>query len=366
MTEEHHPPPGGEADVPPARPVPPPPVGPGSPGPWTAPPPAPPEAPARTPAPAWSAAAGQVGSGPLNTGVPAAAPWDVDPNGPPRHIYPAQPPHPGWVPPDPAAVSGPPWPVLIADGEYTPPPLLRWPIAAGILVFAAYVVLLVSGTFSTTTRSDSRASWLAKNEATILALNRDQAALRTDNPSTGGSAAKWVADWRRLHDDAVAAASLPNPGGAATAPWREMLNNYVNGSSEVIQAVDDRDTQELNQAQRDLAAGDQAARRFNQAMGFPDRLKPDQRALNKESRASAITSSAAAVASMSRGVRASDKLPSKVTDTSSRSTAPPSVPSGRDTASPHFMATRKLPGCPTFGSRLASAMTRGGIRPTVV
>jgi hypothetical protein len=140
---------------------------------------------------------------------------------------------------------------------------------AGILVFAAYVVLLVSGAFSTTSKADSRASWLAKNEPAIQALNRDQAALRTDNPSTGGSAAKWLADWSRLHDDAVAAASLPNPGGAATAPWREMLNNYVNGSSEVIQAVDNRNTQELNQAQRDLAAGDQAAQRFNQAMGLP-------------------------------------------------------------------------------------------------
>jgi hypothetical protein len=166
-------------------------------------------------------------------------------------------------------VTGPPWPKLVATGEYTPPPLLRWPIAAGIVVFAAYVILLVSGAFSTTTRSDSRTSWLNKNESAILALNRDQAALRGDNPSTGGSAARWLADWRRLHDDAVAAASLPNPGGEATAPWREMLNNYVNGASEVIQAVNNRDTQELNQAQRDLAAGDQAAHRFNQAMGFP-------------------------------------------------------------------------------------------------
>jgi hypothetical protein len=166
-------------------------------------------------------------------------------------------------------VSGPPWPALVATGNYNPPPLLRWPIAVGILVFAAYVVLLISGAFSSSTKVDSRASWLAKNYSAILLLNRDQAALRTDNPSTGGSAAKWLADWRRLHDDAVAAAGLPNPGGAATAPWREMLNNYVNGSSEVIQAVNSRDTQELNQAQRDLAAGDQAAQRFNQAMGFP-------------------------------------------------------------------------------------------------
>jgi hypothetical protein len=176
---------------------------------------------------------------------------------------------PGGAPPDPAAVSGPPWPALIATDAYAPPRLLRWPVAAGILLFATYVVVLISAAFSTTSQPDSRASWLAKNEPAIQALNRDQAALRSDNPSAGGSAAKWLADWRRLHDDAVAAAGLPNPGGAATAPWREMLNNYVNGSSEVIQAVDNRNTLELNQAQRDLAAGDQAAQRFNQAMGLP-------------------------------------------------------------------------------------------------
>ena len=33
---------------------------------------------------------------------------------------------------------------------------------------------------------------------------------------------------------------------------------------------------------------------------------------------------------------------------------------------PHFMATRKVPGWPTLGSRLASEITRGGTRPIVV
>jgi hypothetical protein len=112
-------------------------------------------------------------------------------------------------------------------------------------------------------------NWLAAHESAILALNRDQVALRSDNPTAGGLANRWVSDWSRFHDDAVAAAGLPNPGGAATVPWREMLNDYVNGSTEIVQAVATRNAPELNQAQRDLQAGDQAAERFNQAMGIP-------------------------------------------------------------------------------------------------
>ena len=48
------------------------------------------------------------------------------------------------VPPDPAAITGPPWPRLVAaDGSYTPPRLARWPIVVGILLFAGWVATLV-------------------------------------------------------------------------------------------------------------------------------------------------------------------------------------------------------------------------------
>jgi hypothetical protein len=139
----------------------------------------------------------------------------------------------------------------------------------GIVIVVAYLVLLASGAFSANVSSSSHADWLAQHESAILVLNRDQTSLRNDDPATGGSADRWLVDWRQFHDDAVAATSIPNPGGSATAPWREMLNNYVNGSSEIAQAVATRNLQELNQAQLDLQAGDQAAHRFNQAMGIP-------------------------------------------------------------------------------------------------
>src|SRR5262249_43901774 len=46
------------------------------------------------------------------------------------------PPSPPGTPLDPAAVTGPPWPRLVAaDGAYTPPRLVRWPIVVGILLF---------------------------------------------------------------------------------------------------------------------------------------------------------------------------------------------------------------------------------------
>jgi hypothetical protein len=166
-------------------------------------------------------------------------------------------------------VSGPPWPALIAPSGYTPPPLLRWPVAAGVAVLAVYVALLLSGAFSVNVGTVTHAGWLVNHESAIRTLNRDQTALGADNPTTGGNAAKWLADWRRFHDDAVVATGLPNPGGSATVPWREMLNDYVNGSSEIVQAIATRNSQELSQAQLDLQAGDQAAHRFNQAMGLP-------------------------------------------------------------------------------------------------
>ena len=52
-----------------------------------------------------------------------------------------------WAPPrlprvslDPAAITGPPWPRLVAaEGTYTPPRLIRWPIVVGIVLFAGWL-----------------------------------------------------------------------------------------------------------------------------------------------------------------------------------------------------------------------------------
>jgi len=58
----------------------------------------------------------------------------------------------GWAQPgppdtplDPAAVTGPPWPRLVAaTGAYTPPRLARWPIIVGVLLFAGWIAAVVT------------------------------------------------------------------------------------------------------------------------------------------------------------------------------------------------------------------------------
>lgn len=233
------------------------------------PPPSPP--PEETPAPDETAPHAQPpepGWGPEAGSAPAGAPaggWSSSPSGPWGSGPTPPPPGYGFAPPDPAAASGPPWPELIAVGPYTPPRMIRWPILADLIVVVVGVIVILVATNST---SPSQAAWLHAHQGVIDALNRDQEDLASDNPSRGGSAVQYLADWRRLHRDVGAAASLPNPGGSATAPWREMVNDYFNGSAEIIQAIVARNQSLAEQANRDLAAGDAAAAQFNKAMGI--------------------------------------------------------------------------------------------------
>lgn len=128
----------------------------------------------------------QYGEGSLNTGVPASSPPGPSPWG---DDGPWAPPDPGraergqpaperFAPPDPAAVSGPPWPRLVAEGGYQAPPMLRWPIAVVLVAAVAGIVYLVA--FS----------------------------------SSSGAA-----DLTTSHRDAVAAAFLPDLDGTATATY---------------------------------------------------------------------------------------------------------------------------------------------------
>lgn len=172
---------------------------------------------------------------------------------------------PAFGPPDPAAVSGPPWPVLVAVGHYVPPRMIRWPIIVGFLAIAAWIGIIVAVSGSSTI---SNRVWLADHIGTINAINQDQRALAADNPAHGGSATKWLADWDTFHNDIATAATLPSPGGSATVPWREMINDYFSGSSEIVQAVRTSDQALLVRAERSLVAGDEAAHRFDSAMGL--------------------------------------------------------------------------------------------------
>ena len=202
-----------------------------------------------------------------NTGLPASTPYSEDrwaPPGPPASGPAQQWERPVFAPPDPAAVGGPPWPALVAVGHYTPPRMIRWPIVVGLVVLIGVIVPLVAVSGSGTL---SHRVWIAEHMQTIDAINNDLQHLGSDNPSNGGNASKWLADWDALHSDAATAATLPSPGGSADAPWREMINNYYNGSGEIVQGIRTGDQALIGRAERDLAAGDRAAAQFNRQMG---------------------------------------------------------------------------------------------------
>src|ERR1700752_1643551 len=79
-----------------------------------------------------------------NIGTPASTPYSEDRWAPPspgngQDSNREQGNRPAFAPPDPAAVSGPPWPDLVAVGHYTPPRMIRWPIGVGLTVLIAVV-----------------------------------------------------------------------------------------------------------------------------------------------------------------------------------------------------------------------------------
>src|SRR5215471_17618843 len=67
-----------------------------------------------------------------------ATPAGVGGNMTPAGVDGGAPPAPSSTVLDPAAVTGPPWPRLVAPaGGYTPPRLIRWPIVVGIVLLHA-------------------------------------------------------------------------------------------------------------------------------------------------------------------------------------------------------------------------------------
>jgi hypothetical protein len=83
------------------------------------------------------AGAGQaIGHQPAAGATPAGAGGGMAPAG----VEVSAPPGPPGAPLDPAAVTGPPWPRLVAaEGTHTPPRLIRWPIVAGVVLFVGWL-----------------------------------------------------------------------------------------------------------------------------------------------------------------------------------------------------------------------------------
>ena len=80
-------------------------------------------------------------SGLAEDATPAGAGGSMTPAG----VDGGAPPAPPGTVLDPAAVTGPPWPRLVAPaGGYTPPRLIRWPIVAGVVLLACWIAASVA------------------------------------------------------------------------------------------------------------------------------------------------------------------------------------------------------------------------------
>jgi hypothetical protein len=209
-------------------------------------------------------------AGTVNTGGPAAVPSGISWWEPERETRPHgdQPPEPYSGPEiqvaDPTVADRPPWPRLVATGAYQPPPLITWPILLGLAAVAVYTVAFLALGASSGPSQQTR--WLERNGGVIARLTADQRAIAADYRDSSGTAAL-VRDWTKLHHDAVEATSIANPGGSATVPWREMLNDFVNSSSDVVQGIVHRDNSLISQAEAELQAAEQASAQFYRAMG---------------------------------------------------------------------------------------------------
>jgi hypothetical protein len=126
------------------------------------------------------------------------------------------------TPLDPAAVTGPPWPrLVVADGAYTPPRLIRWPIVVGILLFAGWIAAAVAlPAASTSAPSSASAYTLTANDAHFTAAfpsrpHRSQSATGT---------APFIAYTAVVPDHAIAVTYFLVP-----APGSFSLNGAING-----------------------------------------------------------------------------------------------------------------------------------------
>jgi hypothetical protein len=96
-----------------------------------------------------------IASGLAEDATPAGAGGSMTPAG----VRGGAPPAPSGTVLDPAAVTGPPWPRLVAPaGGYTPPRLIRWPVVVGMVLLAGWIAAAVAGRAVPASRPVSAAS----------------------------------------------------------------------------------------------------------------------------------------------------------------------------------------------------------------
>lgn len=144
-------------------------------------------------------------------------------------VQPADLPDPGaWAQPgppdtplDPAAVTGPPWPRLVAaTGAYTPPRLARWPIIAGVLLFAGWIAAVVAVRVGVSSPSSGYVVTASDAHFTATFPARPQHAARTVGTTSV------IAYITTLSSEAVGVSYITLPASASFS-----LDGAVNGEA---------------------------------------------------------------------------------------------------------------------------------------
>jgi len=129
------------------------------------------------------------------------------------------PPSPPSAPLDPAAITGPPWPRLVAaDGAYTPPRLARWPIVVGILLFAGWIAALVAVPAAVGSSNSGYVLTASDAHFTATFPARPHRAARTAGTAT------IIAYTATLPDHAVGVTAIALPAGVSFS-----LDGGING-----------------------------------------------------------------------------------------------------------------------------------------
>jgi hypothetical protein len=130
-------------------------------------------------------------------------------------------PGPPDTPLDPAAATGPPWPRLVAaTGAYTPPRLARWPIIAGVLLFAGWIAAVVAVRVAVSSPSSGYVVTAGDAHFTATFPARPQHAARTVGTTSV------IAYITTLSSDAVSVTYIALPASASFS-----LDGAVNGEA---------------------------------------------------------------------------------------------------------------------------------------
>ena len=172
-------------------------------------------------------------SGLAEDATPAGAGGSMTPAG----VDGGAPPAPPGTVLDPAAVTGPPWPRLVAPaGGYTPPRLIRWPIVVGTVLLACWIAASVAVRAIPASRPGSAASSSPSSAAAYVLTAHDAHFTATfpgkpQRRAQAVGATKIIGYLVGASSHAVGVTYVPLPASASFS-----LNGDINGTAASLPA----------------------------------------------------------------------------------------------------------------------------------